>query len=196
MSKGARVRIVAGSAGGLFIPIPKGFKSRPTQDRVKQAIFSSLGALVTDADILDLYAGTGALGIEALSRGAAHCTFVDKDRSCTTSIKSSLKHCKLTGATVITQSAIPFLMESPAPSSHDLILLDPPYLQDSQDLAKHPLAQGLARYAKPGAHIIWEHESRNPWSSHPAFDTLKQVRYGDTTVLHLLRGTSSDQPGA
>lgn len=179
----SKVRIVAGSAGGLWIQVPKNFKSRPTQDRIKQAIFSSLGNAVFDAVVLDLFAGTGNLGIEALSRGAASCVFVEKEKAYAKIIKSNLAYCRFEG-NVVAQSVESFLKKEDI-LKFNHIFLDPPYLKKSADLSKSELAELLAEKTSSSTRIVWEHATCNQWAEHPAFDVLKQSRYGDTSVLFL-----------
>lgn len=125
------LRVVAGSAGGLHLKTPKGVTLRPTQDRIKQAMFSSLGARVPGARVLDLYAGTGALGIEALSRGAREAVFVEKERNGCRTITENLAHCRLeTQGQVIQADALSYLRGTPRP--FDLIFADPPYEKEAQ----------------------------------------------------------------
>jgi len=116
------LRIVGGSAGGRRLVAPKG-GARPTTDRVKEALFNVLGAHAVDASVLDLYAGSGALGIEALSRGAAAATFVDHDAKALTVVRRNLEATGLGDrATVLRTDATTF-----AGGHFDLVLLDPPY---------------------------------------------------------------------
>jgi 16S rRNA (guanine966-N2)-methyltransferase len=178
-------RVVAGSAGGLFLKVPRHFPSRPTQDRVKQALFSSLGARVPDARVLDLYAGTGALGIEALSRGAAACTFVESDPRTIPVLRANLDHCRLAG-TVIKQDASSFLTSCTA-ESFDLILLDPPYAKGKLHLDESPLLAPLARATASGGLIVWEHDARNTWETPPHLEVVKSSRYGETALTFLRR---------
>src|SRR5882757_8309824 len=91
------LRVISGSAGGLHLKSPKRHQLRPTQDRIRQVIFSSLAELISDARVLDLFAGTGSLGIEALSRGAASATFVEQEKEAVLCIKENLSHCHLEG---------------------------------------------------------------------------------------------------
>lgn len=178
-------RVIAGSAGGLFLTVPKHFPSRPTQDRVKQAIFSSLGGRVPGSRVLDLYAGTGALGIEALSRGADSCTFVESDARTVAALRANLAHCHLEGL-VLQREASAYLHEAPE-AAFGLILLDPPYQKEKTDLAASPLLPGLVRTAEPGALLVWEHDARNTWSAAPGLRLHKTVRYGETAVTYLIR---------
>jgi 16S rRNA (guanine966-N2)-methyltransferase len=175
-------RVIAGSAGGLFLGVPRGFPSRPTQDRVKQAIFSSLGARVPGARVLDLYAGTGALGIEALSRGATSCLFVEKDPRTIPTLKANLQHCHLE-ATVHTRDALGYLTEAAA-AGFDLIILDPPYTKGPLDLAQSPLLPQLARVLAPQGIVVWEHDSRNTCSASSPLCPFKTATYGETKVTY------------
>ena len=121
------MRVIAGSAGGIQLEVPKQ-GVRPTMDRVKAAIFSSLGDLVIGARVLDLFAGTGGLGIEALSRGAASALFVDQDRQAIRTIEKNLTKTKLEGR-ARQQDVFEFLQRSPRQERYELILADPPYEQ-------------------------------------------------------------------
>jgi len=89
------VRVIAGTARGVPLKAPKGERTRPTADRVKESLFGIIGARVIDADVLDLFAGTGALGIEALSRGARRAVFVESDRRVAEILRQNLKKCRL-----------------------------------------------------------------------------------------------------
>src|SRR5204862_4051522 len=120
------MRVIAGSAGGVRLAVPK-HGVRPTMDRVKAAIFSSLGEMVIGARVLDLFAGTGALGIEALSRGAASALFVEEDRQSTASIEKNLAKTKLVGR-VRQQEVFSFLKNAlTTGEKFQIILADPPY---------------------------------------------------------------------
>jgi 16S rRNA (guanine966-N2)-methyltransferase len=119
------MRVIAGSAGGIQLEVPKR-GVRPTMDRVKAAIFSSLGDKVIGARVLDLFAGSGALGIEALSRGSASALFVDQDREAIKTIERNLKKTK-TEARTRQQDVFEFLPMSISLGPVDVIFADPPY---------------------------------------------------------------------
>jgi 16S rRNA (guanine966-N2)-methyltransferase len=125
------MRVVAGDARGRTITAPRGRDTRPTADRVREAVFNALHSLggVAEATVLDLFAGSGALGIEALSRGAAHATFVDRDRHALAAVRANLEATGLAGrATVRQADAMSF-----EGGAYDLALLDPPYaFEDAQ----------------------------------------------------------------
>ena len=121
------MRIVAGSKKGHRIAAPKGVVTRPTGDRVREAAFSLIGP-VDGAAVLDLYAGSGAMGLEALSRGAASCLFVERDRDAVRVIRSNLEKLRLTGAVVASRNADATLRdENSRGRRYDLVLADPPY---------------------------------------------------------------------
>jgi 16S rRNA (guanine966-N2)-methyltransferase len=121
------VRIVAGSRKGHRIAAPKGVVTRPTSDRVREAVFSIVGH-VEGAAALDLFAGSGALGLEALSRGAASCMFVERDRDAARVIQANLEKLALTGATVVMRDVASVLRDEHARGRrYDLVLVDPPY---------------------------------------------------------------------
>jgi 16S rRNA (guanine966-N2)-methyltransferase len=134
------VRVVAGSRKGARIFAPKGVDTRPTADRVREAAFNLIGP-VDDMAVLDLFAGSGAMGIEALSRGAARAVFVEADRNATRAIERNLEKLGLTGAAVVRMDAITALAtEAAAGRRYDLVLVDPPYEMFSS------VQTGLARY--------------------------------------------------
>jgi 16S rRNA (guanine966-N2)-methyltransferase len=121
------VRIVAGSRKGHRIASPKGASTRPTGDRVREAAFSLIGP-VEDATVLDLFAGSGAMGLEAMSRGAARCVFVERDRGACRVIETNLDKLRLTGGVVVNRDVVAALREEQARGRrHDLVLVDPPY---------------------------------------------------------------------
>jgi 16S rRNA (guanine966-N2)-methyltransferase len=133
MSVGALVcnamRIIAGSRKGARIFAPKGSETRPTGDRVREAAYNLIGpGRVEAASVLDLFAGSGAMGLEALSRGAAHTTFVESDREACRTINRNLDKLGLEGATVLCQDSLQALRaDVRAGTRYDLVLVDPPY---------------------------------------------------------------------
>jgi 16S rRNA (guanine966-N2)-methyltransferase len=120
------MRIIAGTHRGHTIHAPPGLGTRPTSDRVRESIFNIVGPL-DGAEVLDLYAGSGAMGLEALSRGAAHATFVERDGDAVRTIERNLDKLRLK-ATVVRQDAVTALArEAGTGRKYDLVLLDPPY---------------------------------------------------------------------
>jgi 16S rRNA (guanine966-N2)-methyltransferase len=135
------VRIIAGSRKGARIFAPKGRDTRPTGDRVREAAFNLIGPTVEGSTVLDLYAGSGAMGLEALSRGAASVVFVESDRDACKAIERNLDKLRLTGATIVHRDALQALAaEGAAGRRYDLVLVDPPYRMFSS------LQTGLATY--------------------------------------------------
>lgn len=123
------MRVISGSAKKRILKMPRGGKVRPTADRVKEALFNILGPLILDAQVLDLYAGSGALGIEALSRGGALCVFVEKERKVIATLRKNLQITDFAGKSelIINDVKKALLMLSKKDRSFDLVFMDPPY---------------------------------------------------------------------
>ncbi|HEV3404559.1 MAG TPA: 16S rRNA (guanine(966)-N(2))-methyltransferase RsmD [Gaiellaceae bacterium] len=139
------MRIIAGTHRGSRLVTPKGLETRPTGDRVREAAFNLIGP-VDGATVLDLFAGSGALGLEALSRGAARAVFVESNRAAGRAIEQNLDRLRLRG-TVVLQDAVKALqMEAQAGRRYDLVLVDPPYemFRDLQPALARILPQVLA----------------------------------------------------
>ena len=174
------MRIVAGSARGRRLLVPGGTDVRPTPDRVREAVFNALYSLddaVDGASVLDLFAGTGALGLEALSRGAAHVTFVENNREAAAALTANIEALGMaTSTTVIRADARRWLSSTPA---FDIAFLDPPYAFDEWDSLLSRLTAGLA--------VVESDRSIEP----PAgWGLVRERRYG-TTVVEILRSLDS-----
>jgi 16S rRNA (guanine966-N2)-methyltransferase len=170
-------RIVAGAAGGRRLAVPpRG--TRPTSDRVREALFSILAARVPDARVLDLFAGSGALGIEALSRGARSATFVDDAPAAIRAIAANLEALTAT-AEVRRADVLRFLTSARrSAAQYDLVFLDPPY-RDAERLAP-ALSEALPAVLAPGAVAVAESDRRAPLALDlPLKD---ERRYGDTLI--------------
>jgi 16S rRNA (guanine966-N2)-methyltransferase len=148
------MRIIAGARKGHRIAAPKGLATRPTSDRVREAAFNLIGPL-EDAVVHDLYAGSGALGLEALSRGAARVTFVESDRDACRTIVANLETLRLHGR-VLRRDVLRFLAVDSGP--YDLILVDPPY--DLVDGLAAPLGQHLPRLLAADGLVVYETSER------------------------------------
>lgn len=171
------MRVVAGTHGGRVLQAPKGTATRPTSDRVREALFSML-ASVQGAHVLDLFAGSGALGIEALSRGAATATFVDSAAPAVTTIRSNLESLGLE-ATVLRMPALRALTCTPvADRQYDLVFLDPPYRLASS-LAPE-LLTALPPILAPAARVVVESDRRAPLVLD--LPLLRERLYGDTMI--------------
>jgi 16S rRNA (guanine966-N2)-methyltransferase len=152
------VRIIAGSRKGHTIHAPKGASTRPTGDRVREAAFNLIGP-VDGASVLDLFAGSGAMGLEALSRGAASAVFVEAEREAARAIERNLDRLRLTGATVLRQDARTALAaEAGASRRYDLVLVDPPY--EAWPELERRLAPYLGRVLADDGLLVVETSSR------------------------------------
>jgi 16S rRNA (guanine966-N2)-methyltransferase len=152
------MRIIAGSRKGHRIFAPRGTATRPTGDRVREAAFTLIGP-VDDATVLDLFAGSGAMGLEALSRGAAKAVFVESDRDASRTIERNLEKLRLTGATVLRSDVRAALAsEAAAGRCYDLVVVDPPY-EEWADLERR-LGPYLAAVLAPDGLLIVETSSR------------------------------------
>jgi 16S rRNA (guanine966-N2)-methyltransferase len=168
------VRIVAGAFKGRRLNTPKGRATRPTADRVREAVFSILGP-VEGLRVLDLFAGSGALGIEALSRGAAGATFVDSDPRAVAAIERNLRAVDV-DAPVHRRDVLAFLAS--AGERYDLVLIDPPY--SSADRLAGPLSRLLPGVITENARIVSESDKRAPLELDlPLAD---ERTYGDTRI--------------
>jgi 16S rRNA (guanine966-N2)-methyltransferase len=168
------VRVVAGEFGGRRLRMPKGAGTRPTADRVREALFSMLGDL-SGARVLDLYAGSGALGIEALSRGADSAVFVERDRSAASVIERNLADLGLEQR-VIADDALRFLARGQG--VFDVVFCDPPY--DSGPRIAGTLAERLPALLADNARIVTESDKRNPLEL--SFPLVRERSYGDTRI--------------
>lgn len=180
------MRVIAGEAGGRKLKSGKGTKARPTTDMVKEALFNNLGNRVIDANFLDLYAGFGGIGIEALSRGATRAVFVEQDPKHLAIIKENLT---LTGfmeqAEVLRGDVVKVL--TTLCGTFDLVFVDPPYESGLYEETLNLI------YAKsllhPDGIIICEHNSGLPPIIPDCFESIKQKKYGETGLtLLVLKG--------
>jgi len=177
------LRVISGSAGGLHLKSPKRHQLRPTQDRIRQVIFSSLAELIPGARVLDLYAGTGSFGIEALSRGAASATFVEQDREAVQCIRDNLAHCHLQGD--VRQGDVSTFLATPGALKFDLIFADPPYTKERGLLDHDPLLARLIGYISPTGHFVWEHYAQQQLEDAGDWEVVRQKSYGETGLTFL-----------
>jgi 16S rRNA (guanine966-N2)-methyltransferase len=172
------MRVIAGRYGGRRLQAPPGEATRPTADRVREALFSVLGDRVHEARVLDLFAGSGALGIEALSRGAAEVTFVDSAPAAIRAVRANLKALGAS-AEVRRADARRFLGSASAASrQYDLIFLDPPYRLAGR--LGSELTAALPAVLAPGAAVVAESDRRVPLELD--LPILDERRYGDTLI--------------
>ncbi|GAB7004491.1 16S rRNA (guanine(966)-N(2))-methyltransferase RsmD [Nocardioides sp. AN3] len=193
-------RIIGGAAGGRRIATPKGDQTRPTSDRVREALFSALeswalrdgrSSLATSSGttgslhglrVLDLYAGSGAIGLEAWSRGAASVTLVESDRRTAALVASNARTLGFGGADVVAASVHSVLVGHPR-TAYDVVFSDPPYPMDEEALARDLLLLASNGWLAPGALLVVERASRSPEPTWPAgVSRLREKKYGETRL--------------
>jgi 16S rRNA (guanine(966)-N(2))-methyltransferase RsmD len=176
------LRVIGGEKRGFSLASPPGFDVRPTSARVREALFDILAEEIPGACFLDLYAGTGAVGIEALSRGASRCVFVEQSRRGATAIRGNLEACGFGASGRVMVGHLPAaLRRLPPGEAFDVAFLDPPYDDRSTEGTLEALGgwEGLARDAR----LVLEH--RKSWEPPRRAGTLvfrRAVRYGDTIL--------------
>jgi len=180
------MRVIAGEFRGRRLVAPKGTSTRPTADRVREALFSRLATLdaLADARVLDAFAGAGTLGIEALSRGAAHATFVEIDRAALGALRANIEALGIgPRATVLPRdSFVAARSFGNAAAPFSLLFLDPPYRIDKSEvrgLIESLLSSGGLAV---GAVVVWEHDSRDEPLWPEALQDAGTKRYGSTAV--------------
>jgi len=193
------MRIIGGTAGGRLLKVPKGYRVRPTPDLVRQAIFNSLGERVTDARVLELFAGTGALSLECLSRGAVHAVCVEKSSRHAEFLRQNFAATRLDAdrLEVRVQDAFTALAQLAAAGlPSDLILADPPYGEKNVGHRSTSFAQQLLDDANlpallaPGGLFILGHTRRDTLDLPKVWQEIKMLRHGDTVMRFL--GKRSD----
>lgn len=178
------MRVVAGLLGGRTLVAPRGMGTRPTSDRVREAVFSILGA-VHGLRVLDLFAGSGAMAIESLSRGASEATLVDSSSQSIAAIRHNLEALGLE-AMAVQQKAEAFLHSARRDGrQYDLVFVDPPYRRASG--LSERLSAALAPVLAPGARVVAESDRRDPLELD--LPEVDRRRYGDTLILIFHVGT-------
>jgi 16S rRNA (guanine966-N2)-methyltransferase len=180
------MRIVAGQFRGRTLAAPEGPHTRPTSDRVREALFNILEHRITDfalagTRVLDLFAGTGALGLEALSRGAAYCLFIEEDAGARGVIRRNVETLGLTGITKVFRRDATDLGPAGNRGGFGLVFLDPPYEQGLAERALASAAKG--GWLAPGAVAAIEESKRAVVTLPPGFALLDQRTWGDTQVV-------------
>ena len=172
------MRIIAGEKRGHTIYAPRGRETRPTSDRVRENVFNIVAPWVEDARVLDLYAGSGAMGLEALSRGARSAVFVESDPDAVRAIERNLDKLRLTGATVLRVDATTGLAhEAAAGRKYDLVLLDPPYAMTEYDR----LGLYLTRVLADDGLVVLESAAKSE-PKLPGLAIRTTRRYGSTRI--------------
>lgn len=180
------MRVIAGTARGIRLEAPKGLDVRPTLDRVRESLFNILGARVPGGRFLDLFAGTGANGIEALSRGAAHAVFVENDPRALRVLRANLEHARLADHAQVHKGLLPAALDRlRGQAPFDIIFADPPYnacdfkeLFDAIERNRLLAAQGL---------LVVEHAARHPLPERlGSFQHSRTTRYGEAALFFFL----------
>ncbi len=181
------LRIIAGSLRGRRIRVPEG-TVRPTRDRVREAVFNVLGQSAEDLDVLDLYAGSGALGLEAISRGARRAVFVEADARTANVLMRNLRDLDVESRAVLIRGSALTVLRSRRLQGFDLVFADPPY--------GDPEATGLlaaleeSAVPRPGGVTVFEQDVGAPPPSLPrGWHLIREARYGRTVVRYYRRGT-------
>jgi 16S rRNA (guanine(966)-N(2))-methyltransferase RsmD len=177
------MRIIAGSARGRVLKSLKGQALRPTADRVRESVFAVLAERVNGASFLDLYAGAGTVGLEALSRGAAQATFVESHRPAGRVIEENARLCEFPERVrvIVAPVARALAMLRREGAVFDLIFLDPPYERGELGAALARLAQWPEMLAKDGLLIVQRSRREEPGET-DAFERMRTLRYGETMV--------------
>lgn len=178
------MRIVGGRLGGRVLRTPAGADTRPTTEKVRQAVFNILGKIlgpVEGVGVLDMFAGSGALGIEAISRGAAHATFFDLAKPAILTVRANLRDLAIDDvSTVVPGDAVALAARHAPPAPWGLVFVDPPY---RSDLATRGVLALPPQNLAPGAVIVIEHDRRNvPPETLGSLVRTDQRRYGDSLV--------------
>ncbi|MEV0124554.1 16S rRNA (guanine(966)-N(2))-methyltransferase RsmD [Streptomyces sp. NPDC050703] len=181
-------RVIAGTAGGRRLAVPPGNGTRPTSDRAREGLFSTWQALQGTLDgtrVLDLYAGSGAVGLEALSRGSAHTLLVEADARAARTIRENVKAVGLPGAEVRAGKAAQIIRQGRPTTPYDLVFLDPPYAVGDDDLREILLTLRSEGWLTDAALVTVERSTRGGEFGWPeGFEPLRSRRYGEGTFWY------------
>lgn len=178
------MRVIAGTARGVPLVAPRGGATRPITDRVKETLFAILGERVPDARVLDLYAGSGAIGIEALSRGAESADFVEQARRANEAIGRNLAAARVAERARIHPVGVERFLAEAAPGERwDLVVLDPPY----EERAIVAPLEALVPHLAPDAVVVVKHFWRTPIPTVAGLVAIRQRRFGETMLTLLTR---------
>jgi len=175
------MRVIAGVARGMRLVAPKGTATRPIADRVKETLFGIVAERVVGARVLDLYAGSGAIGVEALSRGAAHCAFVERDHHAVQALRENLTRTRLADLATVHAMAVERFLSAAVGGPWDLAILDPPYSEHAILAPLERLAPALA----PSALVVVKHFWRTPVPEAAGLVQRRTRRFGETSLTFL-----------
>jgi len=181
-------RVIAGEAGGRRLAVPAGRDTRPTSDRAREGLFATIVSMVgplTGARVLDLYAGSGAVGLEALSRGAEHVLLVESGTRAGRVVRENIEAIGLAGAEVVTDRVERLLARGPGGGRYDIVFADPPYALADREVSAMLAALHDRDWLAPGALVIVERATRSGPVSWPAgFEPDRARRYGEATFWY------------
>ncbi|MBQ0827967.1 16S rRNA (guanine(966)-N(2))-methyltransferase RsmD [Streptomyces tagetis] len=182
-------RVIAGRAGGRRLAVPPGNGTRPTSDRAREGLFSTwqslLGGPLDGLRVLDPYAGSGAVGLEALSRGAAHVLLVEADPRAARTLRENVRSLGLPGAETRTGKAEQTIRTAPPADPYDVVFLDPPYAVSDDDLREILLTLRTGGWLAPDALVTVERSTRGGAFGWPdGFEALRARRYGEGTFWY------------
>ena len=172
------MRVIAGTRRGRRLFSPRWTGLRPTSDRLRETLFDIVGARIEGARVLDGCAGTGAIGIEALSRGAEHVLFIDRDPRAVALIRRNVAHCELKDWCTIRRASLPAVLQRPPIDPFDLVLLDPPY--GAPDIGA--ILTAAAGHLGPQGLLVLERARRETPREDPALTSIRIVRAGDSVL--------------
>ncbi|MFR9788827.1 16S rRNA (guanine(966)-N(2))-methyltransferase RsmD [Streptomyces sp. MB22_4] len=182
-------RVIAGKAGGRRLSVPPGTGTRPTSDRAREGLFSTwqslLGGPLEGERVLDLYAGSGAVGLEALSRGASHTLLVEADPRAARTVRENVRNLALPGAEVRSGKAEQVIRTAPPAAPYDLVFLDPPYAVTDDDLREILLTLRSEGWLTQEALVTVERSTRGGEFRWPdGFEPIRSRRYGEGTFWY------------
>ncbi|MGW3489560.1 16S rRNA (guanine(966)-N(2))-methyltransferase RsmD [Streptomyces sp. NPDC001054] len=182
-------RVIAGTAGGRRLAVPPGTGTRPTSERAREGLFSTwealLGGPLDGERVLDLYGGSGAVGLEALSRGAAHALLVESDARAVRTIRANVRDLGLAGAEVRPGKAAQIVTGSPPSAPYDLVFLDPPYAVSDAELGEILITLRTRGWLADEALVTVERSTRGGEFGWPdGFGALRSRRYGEGTFWY------------
>jgi 16S rRNA (guanine966-N2)-methyltransferase len=192
-------RVIAGEAGGRRLTVPGGRETRPTSDRAREGLFATISSIVgslAGARVLDLYAGSGAVGLEALSRGAAHVFLVESGTRAGRVIKANIAALGLPGAEVIVDRVERVLARGPEGTRgrYDIVFADPPYALDGEEVSAMLSALADRAWLAPGALVIVERATRSgPVRWPAAYVQDRARRYGEATFWYGLAAETPEE---
>jgi len=184
------MRIITGVAKGRRLAAPDTERTRPATDRVREAVFSAIGSWVDDADVLDLYAGSGSYGLESLSRGAASATFVEKARRAIDALRANVESVGL-GGIIVAQDVANFLV-APGGRTYHLVFIDPPWDLETEVVSRQLVS--IDALLEPDGEVVLSRREGDPAPVAPAgWAVATDRRYGDARIYRYAKDPIEEQ---